>query len=80
MKIRQALKIGKRLFLGNLIIDCPKCKNSLDCLRAKDKAIRYQMNCKGSSSNRSWDLFWSHTNRDKLTRTWIRIFFKKIDR
>jgi hypothetical protein len=86
MKIRQALKIRKRLFLGNLIIDYPvkllelQSKNRLDFLRARGKAIRYQMDCKGSSIDRSWDLFWSRRNQDKLTRTWVTTFFKKIDK
>ncbi len=53
-------------------------KNRLDWLRLKDKASRHLMDRKGSTSDRSWDLFWNHTNRDKITRTWIRTFFKKL--
>ena len=69
------------MFLSSLIVDYVSWfpdKNYLDWLILKNKSAYHLMDCRGSTSDRAWDLFWSHTNRDKITRTWVRTFFKKL--
>ena len=63
MKIRQALKIRKRCFLN---------------VQYYDNYTPKDLNYKQSTKDKAWDLFWSHTNRVKITSTWSKPFFKKL--